>query len=506
MQSNNSSTSLLADIQTYLMSPSKKSSSSGSSASSRSSSSSSSSSSASRSADLLSSSGQRMSTSLDMRLQQDLKSLPPGKVIDVTNIADTKSYRMVDMPDEQDAHVIFHGSKLMALNERDARYTGHILLDDKLASEFLSAEDDKISKSRSKSKASPKASLMIGPSKPGYSLSIKEFDLGKKPSMMPIQPDMVVFYDDKLMAGLDDEDDVKAYASAVAQGDDAVENGILASYYDQSAKQMLGASKVSSSASSASPSYKYSDRSEMSRSMTRSVLSRSPAVADVSSYRLSPTSPVSSALSKSPTKSCGCKHSLASSSSRSPSKMPSGPSRSHATSASVFSQSASPSKGRSLLSSYEDEEPSWHPSRYCATGRMMTKSQARRPVMAEPSFDDELPSRQPPKPSGMMTRSQASRMEPSFDDELPSRQSSSRMMTRSQASRMEPSFDDELPSRQPPKPSGMMTRTQMERNQPVRYSPSEYASRRPAFDQSMKVGPLKPSSVRYSSSKSSNLI
>lgn len=301
----------------------------------------------------------RQSTSLDMRLKHDLASLKPGQVIDITGLSDSNQYKIVKAPSAQDAHVVFHQDKIMSLNEKDVRYAGYALLDDGLVGEFLSAEELKMSSpSMSRNRSSK---LMVV--KPGHALDVDSFDSTKKATMVKVpadldQSNMVLFYDGKLLAADDAEDDVQAYASYVANGDEKIENGILASYYDENAKKMLGASRVASSSRSRSP---YMTRSRMSNTQLRP----SPAVEDVTMFV--------------PRSNSFCMTG----------KLPTSPAVSD-----VSSYMSGSSSSRSRFSS-----PVSSRTRY---------SQLRK-ADDGPSFDDDIP-------VASRTRS---KMEPSFDDEAP---------------------------------------------------------------------------------------
>jgi hypothetical protein len=318
-----------------------------------------------------------------MRLKSDLDSLAPGYVVDITGLSDSNEYKIVKAPSDEDARVLFHGGKLMSLNERDARYAGYALLDDGLVSEFLSAENAKLfshsasHSSHHKSDASSRKMMMV---KPGHALDIDSFDSTRKASMVKVPADldstrMVLFYDGKLIAAEDAEDDVLAYASHVAAGDDRIENGIIASYYDECAKKMLGSSKMAS-ARSRSP---YSMRSTQARSIQSSRmpsrhLQSSPAVSDVSAF-----------MSDSCESSCSASPGL--------------------------SRSRSPIASRySYQTQYEDE-----------------------------SFDDQLGLTRPASPvrsSGMQTRSMAKQS--SSSRQLPSRMQTRQLTERQQPSRYQP--------------------------------------------------------------------
>lgn len=383
----------------------------------------------------------RMSSSLDMKLKEDLKSLEPGYVIDITGISDTNQYKIVKAPTMEDAHVIFYHHKMMSLNEKDARYAGYALLNDNLVSEFLSAEDAKLSASKSPSMMKSKSMKV----RAGHALDVDTFDSTKKATLVKIPEDlessnMVLFYDGKLLAADDAEDDVQAYASYIANGDQQMENSILSSYYDESAKKMLGASRVAGSPIRSRSPYSMRSRSRSIRPSSRFTseydsdqchLEHSPAVDDVAAYMAG---------------------SAGSSRSRSP----------------ITSQRLDSSKFKSRSRSRYSPEPSFDDEVFSFS--------------PEPSFDDEMPAR-------MQSKSQAS----------------SRMQTRSQAKMSQASQSRMQSAAQSTAQSRMQTRLLTERQPPSRYQPSMGSSKQyvPPYAQDVKQSALKPSSVRYSSKSSS---
>ena len=226
------------------------------------------------------------------KLEKALSNLKADKVVNISGLKNMGKFRVDRRPlTNKSMYVVFMNGKLMATNPADVKYAGELLGRDNLMQDFLAEQERKMSSRAldvSAKKMRDQNHVMNGDSKIKVAINVDRFsETGKtRRTALPLDKDRsrwVYFYNDRLAALIENEADVEAYAEYISEGDDAVKNGILASFYEAAAAKEFGVGSKQSRRTAAQVSSPRALRS-MTRARAHAAEEDAPACSRASPY------------------------------------------------------------------------------------------------------------------------------------------------------------------------------------------------------------------------------